>query len=206
MDLILENLETSAGTRRRALNYIVVGSGVSLVVPFTLCTLFVADIPNGPSSVMTAFYYWTYTAGAYAVLNMYTSAVTYGMLVGSTMVVSVISLMYGVYWSQLSGCTEVKESVEGYGCHDRDAMKALACFAVFLFMQQGLTSVLLVFWKDEYVAGGSAPKRYNPYELEPDNADIPHTDDPAADGGSSESIVYSADQQFAQPPPPSADL
>ena len=57
--------------------------------------------------------------------------------------------MASVYWSQLSGCTEIKESVSGYGCDNKGAMKALACFALFLFMQQMITAVLLIFWKDE---------------------------------------------------------
>ena len=70
---------------------------------------------------------------------------------------TILNFMTAVFWGQLSGCKIMRhESIAGYSCSNPDAYGAVCAFAVFLFLTQLCITVVLVLWKDEFIADSDA--------------------------------------------------
>eukprot|EP00903_Cladosiphon_okamuranus_P014820 g13725.t1 len=88
--------------------------------------------------------------------SMAIEPMTGGVLIGMTTMMCFLSLMTAVYWGEMSGCESDTDDVDGYSCYSAWGMAAVAWFASFLLIAEGLTLAALISWKEDifFVDGG----------------------------------------------------
>eukprot|EP00612_Vaucheria_litorea_P001021 CAMPEP_0171452364 /NCGR_PEP_ID=MMETSP0945-20130129/502_1 /TAXON_ID=109269 /ORGANISM="Vaucheria litorea, Strain CCMP2940" /LENGTH=138 /DNA_ID=CAMNT_0011977017 /DNA_START=271 /DNA_END=687 /DNA_ORIENTATION=+ len=72
-----------------------------------------------------------------------------GSAIGSTAVLSMLSLMTAIYWGELSHCQSGYNDVTGYSCYSPSAMRSVSAFASLLFITEVFFAAAIVIWKDE---------------------------------------------------------
>jgi uncharacterized membrane-anchored protein YitT (DUF2179 family) len=120
---------------------------------------------RGFNVVLTALLNIVFIIGSYFVIrnhrtqfsvrNEFLSAphlrVQVGVLVGVSMMMTIISLMTAVFWGQLSNCDPVPEEIEQYSCSQPTAYGVVSALAAMLFVVQIIFSGALIVWKSEVV-------------------------------------------------------
>ena len=70
-----------------------------------------------------------------------------GFLLGASTGMFLLNLSTAIYWGQLSKCTTFKQNFNQYTCSQPDAYGAVCAFAVFLFLDQLVFTILLYLWR-----------------------------------------------------------
>ena len=124
---------------------------------FMISSFVVAGTANyGFNAVLTVLLLIGYLAHGLTVLNKRQSEMNVGILLGTSMLFTWISLATAIFWGQLSGCDESEDgNVDHYSCSNVSAMRAVSAFSVFLFLLQLAFTVNLYMWRDSILGEAS---------------------------------------------------
>lgn len=134
----------------------VLGTQAVFATCFFVSACTVADTANvGFNVVFTALIFTAHVALCWVVINRLKTSLWVGILIGTSISLTFLSLTTAIYWGELSGCTpeqDIDDDRVGstYSCHAVDAYKAVCAFAVLLFVSQGGFGLILFFWQDDF--------------------------------------------------------
>ena len=125
---------------------------------FMISSFVVAGTANmGFNAVITTLMLMGYLAYGLTVINKRQNEMNVGILLGSSILFTWISLYTAIFWGQLSGCDESPSvSPDRYSCDNVSAMRAVSAFGVFLFLLQLGFSVTLYMWRDSILGEASS--------------------------------------------------
>ena len=125
---------------------------------FMISSFVVAGTANyGFNAVLTVLMLVGYLGYGLTVINKRQSEINVGILLGSSMLFTWISLATAIFWGQLSGCNESFDGkIDHYSCSNVSGMRAVSAFAVFLFLLQLAFSVTLYMWRDSILGEASS--------------------------------------------------
>jgi len=126
-----------------------------------ITSLAVSDTPNaGFNIVLTSLLFELFTLGGLYVLTKSQSPVAVGFLLGVGTMMTIMGLMTAIYWGQLSGCTQILNSIDissdvisQYACNHKGGYRAICIFSTLLFLLSGGFTGLLAVCKDELFEG-----------------------------------------------------
>lgn len=116
--------------------------------------------------LISIFIYYTYR-----ILRIEITRISYGIILGGSVMLVFILLQSAIFWSQYSGCipnknpsaTSTTTSSNGYGvnCTYTAAMESLSTFSVFLFLSYISLIGVMIKYKNDLL--GNAPVREGGY-------------------------------------------
>ena len=116
-------------------------------------------------AVFTSLIFAAFGLYSYYSLRINITRTNFGIVLGGTFVLVMISLQTSIFWGQYGNCEPYhnldkqtyhsSRSLIGVDCSDTHAMKSLCAFAVFMFLSYLFLIGLLYRFKDDIL--GSAP-------------------------------------------------
>ena len=123
-----------------------------LCIPFSINALFVASTANaGFNIVLTALINSGFAAAGLHVLQKGRSQLSIGILMGCSMMITILSLMTAIYWGQLSKCEMTNYSISQYTCTNKLAYGAISALATLIFVIQIVFTGFLFSWGSEFI-------------------------------------------------------
>lgn len=99
-----------------------------------------------------------YLAFAYYSIRMKPSRILYGVTLGVSVMLIILTLQQAIFWGQSSGCSQTADGhrrLLGIECYQIGAMKSVCTFSVFLFLAEIFLVFILLRHKDDLLPTGS---------------------------------------------------
>lgn len=153
MEYINNLIESINLNDRRGILLLITYINAIFVFPFMICSFIVASTANvGFNVVLTTLLNISFVFESYYIIHNSKTPIAIGFLIGSSIMISFLSLITFIFWIQLSKCQSVYEPIPQYSCGNTSAYMAIAVFIFILFVIQSIFTSLVIFWKSNLIS------------------------------------------------------
>eukprot|EP00612_Vaucheria_litorea_P001446 CAMPEP_0171452716 /NCGR_PEP_ID=MMETSP0945-20130129/711_1 /TAXON_ID=109269 /ORGANISM="Vaucheria litorea, Strain CCMP2940" /LENGTH=209 /DNA_ID=CAMNT_0011977435 /DNA_START=48 /DNA_END=674 /DNA_ORIENTATION=- len=125
-----------------------------LTIPLLICSFSVAETANaGFNVVFTGFMLIGWEIGTIMLMQRGPTALSYGFFTGSSLMMTVVTLLTSIYWGQLSQCDSTYNDIlSQFTCTHTGGMGGVCAFSVLVWLVQ-IPFMALIFSQKETIVG-----------------------------------------------------